>query len=145
MSNLIVGVTGYEFEFILDLKEKYPQYRETLDNIEADLNQKLWHQLSGHILQLTDIPELQNSGVLIDVYNKIVFNLETAFNPMKLIMIIANVIKNYNSKEIGWLTILENYQDANVFLEHAELKINPKGEEMLFLMTLKVRRIFLIS
>jgi len=92
-----VQISGAEYDLIHSLQISYPKYKDLLEQIEEDLTMKLWHPLSDHLLQLSEKQELQKSLDLIEVYNRIVFNVEKSFNPMKLMMIISNVIKNYSS------------------------------------------------
>jgi len=92
---MYVQLTGAEFDLLATLQTKY-NYYDLFEKIEQDLNQKLWHQLSDHLIQLSEKPELQKSKDLVEIYYKIVLGVERAFNPMKLMMIITNVIKNFS-------------------------------------------------
>ena len=92
-----VHITDAVYCLLNSLQISYPSYKDLLVHIEGDITQKLWHQLSDHLIQLCEKPELQKSLDLIDVYNTIVSLVEKAFNPMKLMVIISNVIKNYSS------------------------------------------------
>ncbi len=93
-----VSVPREAFDFILGLAQKYPQYSELLQNIESDLNLRLWNSLSDNVIALSNKDELQKSQDLIDLYNTLILSVEKAFNPMKLVLIIQNVIKNFSSK-----------------------------------------------
>jgi hypothetical protein len=85
------------YEFIYSLRERYLQYTELFNEIELHLNNKLWNQLSESLIQLSDKHELQQSNDLIELYNRLVFFIEKSFNPMKLMILISNVIKNFSS------------------------------------------------
>ena len=122
-----VSVPKESFDIVYSLREKYPQYNVLLDEIETGLNLRLWNKLSDDLIILSGKPELQNSGDLILLYNNLIMNVEKAFNPMKLILIIQNVIRNFS----------ENMQDALIFLENIETRIEAKGEESFFLRILK--------
>jgi hypothetical protein len=77
------------------LKEKYPQYTDLLNNIEEGLNLRLWYQLSVDLINLSEKHELQEGSDLIEIYNLLVINIESTFNPMKLMIIVQNVVKNF--------------------------------------------------
>jgi hypothetical protein len=122
-----INVPKESFDVIYSLRTTYPQYNNILDNIETNLNLRLWNQLSDDLITLSSKYELQASQDLIILYNNLVMNTERAFNPMKLILIIQNVIKNFSA----------NMNDALVFLENIEARIEPKGEEKYFIRILK--------
>lgn len=85
------------FEFIYSLRDRYMQYSDLLNEIDLNLNNKLWNQLSDSLILLSEKTELQQSNDLIELYNRLVFFIEKSFNPMKLMILIANVIKNFSS------------------------------------------------
>jgi hypothetical protein len=122
-----VQVSKESFDLIYSLRERYPQYKELFDSIESGLNVRLWHQLSDDLISLSEKPELQRSNDLINLYNTLIICVEKAFNPMKLMVIIQNVIKNYAGK----------LDEALIFLENLEGRLESKGEEALFLRILK--------
>jgi hypothetical protein len=86
------------YEFIYSLRERYIQHSELFNEIELNLNNKLWNQLSNSLIQLSEKFELQQSNDLIELYNRLVFFIEKSFNPMKLMILISNVIKNFSGK-----------------------------------------------
>ena len=86
------------FEFIYSLRERYIQYSELFNEIELNLNNKLWNQLSDSLISLSEKSELQEGNDLIELYNRLVCFIEKSFNPMKLMILISNVIKNISSK-----------------------------------------------
>jgi hypothetical protein len=93
-----VYVTNEAFELLNILKSRYPQYSQLLDSIETNTNNRLWHQVCEDLIALSDKPELQKGDDLIKLYNGMIFNLESAFNPMKLMLLIQNIVKNFESK-----------------------------------------------
>jgi hypothetical protein len=93
-----VYVTNEAFVLLNKLKSTYPQYSQLIDNTEANLSLTLWHQLSEDLVALSEKSELQRGTDLIDLYNGLIFNIESSFNPMKLMMLIQNIIKNYDCK-----------------------------------------------
>jgi hypothetical protein len=93
-----VTVPKEAFDFIYILREKYPHHANALDNIDGGLNNRLWNQVSDDLIFLSNQEDLQNSQDLITLYNNLIVNVEKAFNPLKLILIIQNVIKNFSSK-----------------------------------------------
>ncbi len=95
-----VSVPREAFDSIHNLKSTYPEISALLDEIESSLNLRLWNQLSDDLIVLTGKDELQNSSDLISLYNALILHVENTFNPMKLILIIQNVIKNFSSKNI---------------------------------------------
>lgn len=94
-----VTIPKEAFDFLNTLRISYPQYNNTLENIETNLNLRLWNQLSDDLIILTSKEELKNSTDLITLYNTLIMSVERNFNPMKLILIIQNVIKNFSSKD----------------------------------------------
>jgi hypothetical protein len=122
-----VQITRESFDALTTLKSKYPQYKDLIESIESELNLRLWHQLSENLILLSEKPELQNSSDLIDLYNRLVASVESAFNPMKLMILIQNILKNYQG----------NLEQALNFLDQLEIRLAPKGEEGLYLRILK--------
>ena len=93
-----VQVSKESFDLLATFKTKYPQYSSILDNCEKGLNFRLWHELSDNLIELTSKPDLQKSEDLIDLYNQLIMNLEMVFNPLKLMVLVQNVVKNFESK-----------------------------------------------
>lgn len=122
-----INVPKESFDVVYSLRTTYPQYTSILENIETNLNLRLWNQLSDDLITLSSKSELQTSQDLILLYNNLVMSTERAFNPMKLILIIQNVIKNFSA----------NMNEALIFLENIEVRIEPKGEEKYFIRILK--------
>jgi hypothetical protein len=126
-----INITGAEYDLLNSLKITYQSNNGIVNlicEIESDLSLKLWHKLSEHLIKLSEFPDLQKSNNLIQIYHTIICNVEKAFNPMKLMYLISNVLKNYSG----------NCHEALEFLESIDGKINKKGEEAIFLKTLIV-------
>lgn len=93
-----VQVNKDSFDLITHFMNKYGQYIELLESIESNLNLRLWHQLSDDLISFSSKHELENGTDLIELYNRVIMSVEKAFNPMKLMILINNVIKNFNRK-----------------------------------------------
>ncbi len=94
-----VQINKESFDLLVVFRNKYPQFGQLFDTIEKGLNFRLWHQLSDGLLELTSKPDLQNSKDLIDLYNQMIMSLEMVFNPLKLMLIVQNVVKNFDCKK----------------------------------------------
>lgn len=97
-----VQINKESFDLLAVFRNKYPHYGQLLDNIEKGLNFRLWHQLSDDLLELTNKEDLQQSRDLIDLYNQLIMTLEMVFNPLKLMLLVQNVVKNFDCKENFW-------------------------------------------
>lgn len=117
-----IQVPGDSYKLIVRFKEKYPQYNQLFEDIESNLTQRLWHQLSDNLIFLAEKPELKNGTDLLELYSGLIVFIETAFNPMKLLMLIQRMLSNYQGK-MG---------EAISFIENIEAKISFKGEEILY-------------
>jgi hypothetical protein len=93
-----VQVSRESFDLLANLKNKYPHYTTLIDSCERGLNYRLWHELSNDLIELTDKKDLQNSNDLIDLYNQLIMNLELVFNPLKLMVLVQNVLRNFEGK-----------------------------------------------
>lgn len=95
-----VQINKESFDLLAVFKSKYPHYQNLFENMERGLNFRLWHQLSDDLLELTSKQDLQQSRDLIDLYNQLIMSLELVFNPLKLMLIVQNVVKNFECKNI---------------------------------------------
>ena len=95
-----VQINKESFDLLAVFRNKYPQYGQLFDSIEKALNFRLWHQLSDDLLELTNKQDLQQSRDLIDLYNQLILTLEMVFNPLKLMVLVQNVVKNFDCKQI---------------------------------------------
>lgn len=94
-----VQINKESFDLLAVFRNKYPQYSQLFDSIEKGLNFRLWHQLSDDLLELTNKQDLQQSRDLIDLYNQLILTLEMVFNPLKLMLLVQNVVKNFDCKQ----------------------------------------------
>ena len=125
MNFLVIPQESYQY--IQTLGHTYPQYKDLIDLIDMELNQRLWHQLSQHLLQLCCKPELQSNQELITLYNQLIVHIQTAFNPMKFLSIIQKILTNYTGR----------YKEALLFIENIEKNMKFGGEENLYISILK--------
>ena len=68
-----VEIPNDSFKLIQNLIKKYPNLKNLLEDIDSNLNQRLWYQLSGNLITLSREPALQQSQDLIEIYN-VLFN-----------------------------------------------------------------------
>ena len=116
------------FTLIKNLSDKYPGLKSIFDDIDSNLNQKLWYQFSENLIALSQKPELQQSKDLIELYNGLVFFIEPTLNPMKYLLFVQNMLNNYN----------DNMQEALLFVENIEKTHKSfKGEEKIFIKIIK--------
>jgi 26S proteasome regulatory subunit N9 len=116
------------FTLIKNLSDKYPGLKSIFDDIDSNLNQKLWYQLSENLISLSQKPELQQSKDLIELYNGLVFFIEPTLNPMKYLLFVQNMLNNYK----------DNMQEALLFVENIEKTHKSfKGEEKIFIKIIK--------
>jgi hypothetical protein len=93
-----VYVTNEAFQLLHTLRANYPQYSQLLESAEASLSLRLWYQLSEDLIVLSEKPELQRGSALVELYSGLILSIESSFNPMKLMMLIQNIVKNYDCK-----------------------------------------------
>ena len=116
------------FTLIKNLSDKYPGLKSIFDDIDSNLNQKLWYQLSENLISLSQKPELQQSKDLIELYNGLVIFIEPTLNPMKYLLFVQNMLNNYK----------DNMQEALLFVENIEKTHKSfKGEEKIFIKIIK--------
>lgn len=133
MSYIIVNPQA--FEFLNYLKQRYPHHTSLINDIEGSLNLRLWHELSDHLLELTSKEELQSSNDLIQLYNSLIVSVEKGLNPLKLVVLIHNVLRNFHT----------NWNEALIFLDELESRMDLKGEEMLYIQALKVNALYFLN
>ncbi len=126
---LDVSVPKDSFKLIKSLGEKYPSLKTLFEEIDSNLNQNLWYQLSENLISISNKPELQNSKDLIQLYNGLVLFIEPTLNPMKYLEFVQNMLHNYKDK----------MEEALVFVENIERKNAQKykGEEKIFIKIIK--------
>lgn len=122
-----VNVSINAFPFLDELKTQKPELDSLISEIQGELNLRLWHQLCVHLIELSEISDLQTGSYLINLYNNVISSIEPAFNPMKIMVILSNVIKNFYGR----------LDDALIFLEDIEKRLKLKGEEYFYMQCLK--------
>ena len=123
-----VNVPPDSFKLISSLSQKHPVLKSLFDEIDSNLNQHLWYQLSENIIVLSQNPEMQQGKDLIEFYNGIVFFIEPTLNAMKYLEYVQNMIQNYKDNIAEALTFLENIEN-----KHKDFK----GEEKIFIKIIK--------
>ena len=123
-----VNVPQDSFKLISSLSQKHPVLKSLFDEIDSNLNQHLWYQLSENIIVLSQNPEMQQSKHLIEFYNGVVFFIEPTLNAMKYLEYVQNMIQNYKDNIAEALTFLENIEN-----KHKDFK----GEEKIFIKIIK--------
>lgn len=123
-----VQISNTAFPCLEAIKSQFPQYQALICEIQGELNLRLWHQLSNHLIELSDKSELQsNSTALIELYGNVLKSIEPAFNTMKIMIILKNVIKNFQGR----------LEEAIIFLDDINRRLNLQGESLLFMYCLK--------
>ena len=123
-----VNVPPDSFKLISSLSKKHPVLKSLFDEIDSNLNQHLWYQLSENIIVLSQNPEMQQGKDLIEFYNGVVFFIEPTLNAMKYLEYVQNMIQNYKDNIAEALTFLENIEN-----KHKDFK----GEEKIFIKIIK--------
>ena len=124
-----VNVPNDSYKLIQNLSKKYPTFKQIFDDIDANLNQHLWYQLSENLIALSHKPELKQSNDLIELYNGLVFFIEPTLNPMKYLEYVQNMLNNYKKNMSEGLTFVENIEKKHID--------KFKGEEKIFIKIIK--------
>ena len=124
-----VVVPNDSFKLIQNLSGKHPNLKALFDEIDSNLNQRLWYQLSDNLIALSNKPELQQGKDLIELYNGLIFFIEPTLNPMRYLEYVQNMLHNYKDNMEEGLTFVENIEKKN------EKKY--KGEEKIFIKIIK--------
>ena len=123
-----VNIPPDSFKLIAALSQKHPSLKSLFGEIDSNLNQRLYYQLSENIIRLSQSPEMQQGKDLIEFYNGVVFFIEPTLNPMKYLEYVQNMLHNYK----------DNMTEALQFVENIELKHKDfKGEEKIFVKIIK--------
>ena len=120
-----VNIPNDSFQLIQNLSKKYPELKNLFDDIDSNLNQRLWFQLSENLLTLSNNPKLQQSKDLIEIYNGLVFFIESTLNPMKYLLYVQNMLYNYKGKMDEALKFVENIENTHKHFK-GEAKISIK-------------------
>ena len=123
-----VNIPPDSFKLIATLSAKHPSLKSLFDEIDSNLNQHLWYQISENIITLSQNPELQQGNDLIEFYNGVVFFIEPTLNPMKYLQYVQNMLHNYKDRMEEALQFVENIDNKNK---------DYKGEEKIFVKIIK--------
>ena len=123
-----IDIPPDSFKLISALSEKHPNLKSLFEQIDSNLNQRLWYQLSENIITLSQNQELQQGNDLIEFYNGVVIFIEKTLNPMKYLQYVQNMIYNYKDKMSEALQFVENIE-----LNHKDFK----GEEKISIKIIK--------
>jgi len=108
-----VNIPPDSFKLVSSLSQKHPGLKSLFDEIDSNMNQHLWYQLSENIITLSQNPELQKGSDLIEFYNGVVFFIEPTLNPMKYLEYVQNMIYNYKDKMEEALRFVENIENMH--------------------------------
>ena len=123
-----VNIPQDSFKLIAALSQKHPSLKSLFGEIDSNLNQRLYHQLSENIIRLSQSPEMQQGKDLIEFYNGVVFFIEPTLNPMKYLEYVQSMLHNYK----------DNMNEALQFVENIEMKHKDfKGEEKISIKIIK--------
>ena len=123
-----INIPPDSFKLIASLSGKHPTLKSLFDQIDSNLNQHLWYQLSENIITLSQNSELQQGNDLIEFYNGVVFFIEPTLNPMKYLQYVQNMLHNYKNRMEEALQFVENIENKNK---------DYKGEEKIFVKIIK--------
>ena len=123
-----IDIPPDSFKLISALSEKHPNLKSLFEQIDSNLNQRLWYQLSENIITLSQNQELQQGNDLIEFYNGVLIFIEKTLNPMKYLQYVQNMIYNYKDKMSEALQFVENIE-----LNHKDFK----GEEKISIKIIK--------
>ena len=108
-----VNIPPDSFKLVSSLAQRHPGLKSLFDEIDSNMNQHLWYQLSENIITLSQNPELQKGSDLIEFYNGVVFFIEPTLNPMKYLEYVQNMIYNYKDKMEEALRFVENIENMH--------------------------------
>ena len=121
------NIPNDSFKLLQNLMTKYPSHKEILDEIDSNLNQRLWHQLSDNLIKFASNEDVQKSTDLIELYNGLVIFTESSLNPMKFLHFVQLLLSNYKGKMDEGLSFVENIENKMKF----------EGEEKLYVQILR--------
>ena len=108
-----VNIPPDSFKLVSSLSQKHPGLKSLFDEIDSNMNQHLWYQLSENIITLSQNPELQKGTDLIEFYNGVVFFFLFTLNQMKYLEYVQNMIYNYKDKMEEALRFVENIENMH--------------------------------
>ena len=108
-----VNIPADSFKLVSTLSQKHPSLKTLFDEIDSNMNQHLWYQLSENIITLSQSPELQQGNDLVEFYNGVVFFIEPTMNPMKYLEYVQNMLHNYKNRMTEALQFVENIENKH--------------------------------
>jgi len=108
-----INIPSDSFKLVSTLSQKHPSLKKLFDEIDSNMNQHLWYQLSENIITLSQNQELQQGNDLVEFYNGVVFFVEPTMNPMKYLEYVQNMLHNYKNKMSEALQFVENIENKH--------------------------------
>ena len=108
-----INIPPDSFKLVSTLSQKHPSLKKLFDEIDSNMNQHLWYQLSENIITLSQNQELQQGNDLVEFYNGVVFFVEPTMNPMKYLEYVQNMLHNYKNKMSEALQFVENIENKH--------------------------------
>jgi len=108
-----INIPADSFKLVSTLSQKHPSLKTLFDEIDSNMNQHLWYQLSENIITLSQNPELQQGNDLVEFYNGVVFFIEPTMNPMKYLEYVENMLHNYKNRMGEALQFVENIENKH--------------------------------
>ena len=108
-----INIPADSFKLVSTLSQKHPSLKTLFDEIDSNMNQHLWYQLSENIITLSQNPELQQGNDLVEFYNGVVFFIEPTMNPMKYLEYVQNMLQNYKNRMGEALQFVENIENKH--------------------------------
>ena len=108
-----INIPSDSFKLVSTLSQKHPSLKKLFDEIDSNMNQHLWYQLSENIITLSQNQELQQGNDLVEFYNGVVFFVEPTMNPMKYLEYVQNMLYNYKNKMSEALQFVENIENKH--------------------------------
>ena len=108
-----INIPPDSFKLVSTLSQKHPSLKTLFDEIDSNMNQHLWYQLSENIITLSQSPELQQGNDLVEFYNGVVFFIEPTMNPMKYLEYVQNMLHNYKNRMGEALQFVENIENKH--------------------------------
>ena len=108
-----VNIPPDSFKLVSTLSQKHPSLKALFDEIDSNMNQHLWYQLSENIITLSQSTELQQGNDLVEFYNGVVFFIEPTLNPMKYLEYVQNMLQNYKNRMGEALQFVENIENKH--------------------------------
>lgn len=86
--------------YLADKKESMSQeISSKFAELEEFYNKKLWHQLTLGLVELVQMPEMQQGTELLTLYSSIIAEMENKINPMSLVTLTGAIIQQIEDNE----------------------------------------------